>query len=146
LSRRRLEARVKCMLGLFPASARGLSDVLFGEGNQFMSMDELKERMKEELKQNGDVARIKEDLAKLGDDFRELFEAAIDLGKHRAGDARETFEHGVQELKNAAAVCKAKGGEAASQCQATIKEHPIASLAVAFGVGLIAGRLLMHRK
>lgn len=109
-------------------------------------MDELKDDVKDALKHDGDVARIKADLAKLGEDFRELFDAALDLGKHRAGGAREKFEYGVQELKHAAVAARAKGGAALDQAQSKIKERPVTSLLIAFGVGLIAGRLLMHRK
>ncbi|HEX7390496.1 MAG TPA: hypothetical protein VF286_10320 [Acidiphilium sp.] len=39
-----------------------------------------------------------------------------------------------------------QGGEAAGRVEQQVRDHPLASLAVAFGVGLIAARLLRRRR
>ena len=94
---------------------------------------------------DSDMARLKEELAKLGEDFRDLFEAAVDLGKHRAGTAKEKVQAGVIELKRAALQAKARGGEALEATQEKIKERPLTSVLIAFGVGLLLGKLLDRR-
>ena len=96
-----------------------------------------------------DMDRIKDDLSTLRADFGELVSAAMDMGKHQAGTAKEKLEAGVAHLKKAAyktaKQARAKGEEAVETAQETIAERPLTSVLIAFGAGVLVAKLLDRR-
>ena len=92
-----------------------------------------------------DMERIKADLAKLREDFGDLFDSAMALGKDSAGTAREKLAAGVVELKKAAAVAKEKGQVVVEGAQDKIRERPLTSVLIAFGLGVLIAKLLDRR-
>ena len=101
--------------------------------------------MSDRMTDNDEYTRIREDLSKLGVDFRDLFDAAVELGKNRAGTAKEKLQAGIIEMKRAANQAKLKGGEAVEVAQDKIKERPLTAVLVAFGAGILLGKLLDRR-
>lgn len=79
-----------------------------------------------------DVQRMKEDLAALRADFRSL-----------AGD---TFAAGRTRATSAAASTAERGREAIDTVGHQVRDHPLASLGVAFAGGALAGLILSHRR
>lgn len=71
---------------------------------------------------------VKADLSSLRDDIRGL---VVSLGK----EAKE-------RMSSAADTAKKYGKQGADAAEHQITEHPFASVAVSFGVGLLLGRLL----
>ena len=79
-----------------------------------------------------DVQRMKEDLAALRADFRTLAGDSIAAGRSKASAAAHfTTEH---------------GREAVDTIGQQIREHPLASLGVAFAGGALAGLILSHKR
>lgn len=100
------------------------------------------ERVAEGETAKPELDRVKADLARLREDFTELFAAAMDLSKIGTGTAKEKLESGVAALKDAAKAARARGDEAVEQAQDCIRRRPLTSLAIAFGVGLLTAAVL----
>jgi ElaB/YqjD/DUF883 family membrane-anchored ribosome-binding protein len=86
-----------------------------------------------------DVQALKEDLAQLRADLGSL------TGK-AAHQAKVMGRERLEQMRHALAAAKAKGGAAVEGTQHQIEEHPWAAVAIAFGVGLVVGKLLLHRR
>lgn len=89
-----------------------------------------------------DMDRIKDDLSTLREDFGELVSAAMDMGKHQAGTAKDKMEAGIVELRKAAKRAQKRGEEAVEVTQKTIAARPLTSVLIAFGAGIILAKLL----
>ena len=86
-----------------------------------------------------DVAQLHEDLQKLRTDVGQLAHALRDVGGGKASEARAGLEKRLEELKSAVAARYESGLESTRK---GVSDHPLATVAAAFGIGLIAGRLL----
>lgn len=88
------------------------------------------------------VDRLRSDL----DDLRHQLVAA---GGEQASAARTAVARRVEELRNeleeVAGGLERRGRETAASLGAQVREHPVASLAIAFGAGMVAARLLERR-
>ncbi len=89
-----------------------------------------------------DVAQLKQDLVVLAEDLGSV-------AKDRAQRARERVEERLTDLKDrtssAAHSARVRGKYAVRQVEHTVEEHPLASVGIAFGVGLLVGALLSRR-
>jgi ElaB/YqjD/DUF883 family membrane-anchored ribosome-binding protein len=81
---------------------------------------------------------IEEDLASLREDIKNLSASVTALAKEKAGNLRDDLgERADQALAN--------GREAAESMQDAVRERPMTSMCVAFGVGVVIGHLLDRR-
>jgi len=87
---------------------------------------------------NEDLRALKEDLSQLRADLASLTGKATNQAKAMG---RERFE----QMRQALAAAKEKGGAAVQGTQHQIEEHPWTAVAIAFGVGLLVGKLLDRR-
>lgn len=93
-----------------------------------------------------DLDHLKKDLTQLRSDLSELVASVKEMGKHSAAGVRDRaqseFEHRAQQASEALRAARSQAGEAAESVQHSIEERPFTSAAIAFGVGLVLGRLL----
>lgn len=104
-----------------------------------------------------DVEALKQELARLRDDLAATAKTAASLGKHgfaeAKGRAETAYESAKEHVHHAADAARHKAEQAAhfardkakegvEKAEGTIKDHPFASVAVAFGAGLLIGALL----
>ncbi|SNB75810.1 Membrane-anchored ribosome-binding protein, inhibits growth in stationary phase, ElaB/YqjD/DUF883 family [Arboricoccus pini] len=86
-----------------------------------------------------DIEQLKADLASLKDHGKEF-------GAAKAGEARGLLEEKVHQLQKeidrVTAEIKKQGEEARAKLERNVHERPLTSLAIAFGVGFIAAKLL----
>lgn len=89
-----------------------------------------------------DIEELRKALDALGKDVK-------GLGKELSGQAKSGAQAKVEELKDGARKVAeevgAKGKQAAESMEETVKSHPLQSLAVAFGAGLLIAQLLRNR-
>jgi ElaB/YqjD/DUF883 family membrane-anchored ribosome-binding protein len=82
---------------------------------------------------------VRDDLTKLSNDIASLAAAlkdgATDTAREQLAAARDRFERLTEEAKS-------RGEEHLDNLAATIEERPLTSVLIAFGVGIILGRLL----
>ncbi|HPO94266.1 MAG TPA: hypothetical protein PL072_12435 [Phycisphaerales bacterium] len=96
-----------------------------------------------------DVEALKAEIGRLREDLASTAKTAASLGKHgfeaardRAGAAYETAKERVTHV---AGVARDRSKQAVDRVETTIEDHPLASVAVAFGAGLLLGALLRGR-
>ena len=94
---------------------------------------------------SSDAGTITEDLVRLRDDFGEMFNTALELGREYPGEIKDKVEAGVKQLKKMAKHAKAHGAEAVEEIQDTVAARPITSVLVSFGVGVLCGVLLRRK-
>lgn len=92
---------------------------------------------------------VKDDVSRLREDLASLAQSVLEAGKAGSQEARERLEvearKRLEQLKSAASTAKAKGEQAVEGVETQIRERPIAAVLVAFGAGLILGKLLDRR-
>ena len=88
---------------------------------------------------------ITDDLARLRDDFGEMFHTALELGREYPGEIKDKVEAGVKRLKKMAKHAKAQGVEAVEDIQETVAARPLTSVLVCFGAGVLCGFLLRRK-
>jgi ElaB/YqjD/DUF883 family membrane-anchored ribosome-binding protein len=93
-----------------------------------------------------DVDALREDLTKLRRDLGELIGSVKEVTKQGAGVARDRaraeLEQRLDQLGDAYQSARKRGIETAEGIQQVIEERPLTSLALAFGAGLVLGKLL----
>ena len=93
-----------------------------------------------------DFESLKNDFARLSADVARLTKSLVEEGKERGAAARDKI--GAQAQKTLGQVSegvekvKAAGKTGADKLEGQIKDHPLASVGIAFGVGVIIGQLL----
>lgn len=96
-----------------------------------------------------DYESLKADFKKLREDFTHMAssykETADNTAKGLVHDLKETGEQAGMKVMDQVGKVKDKGGEMAEQLEHQIREHPMISLMVAFGVGLVASRMMERR-
>jgi ElaB/YqjD/DUF883 family membrane-anchored ribosome-binding protein len=86
-----------------------------------------------------EIDRVRKDVAALGQDIGSLAEAVGELGSQRAHQVHDDVQRRLSAAKHAATERCAHGVAAARH---GVEGHPLASVASALGVGLLAARLL----
>ena len=81
---------------------------------------------------------IEEDLASLRQDLKSLSESMTALAKEKSGALRD-------ELGERADQALASGRHVAENMQDAVRERPMTSMCVAFGIGVVIGHLLDRR-
>lgn len=93
--------------------------------------------------------QLKDDAARLRDDLESLARSILEAGKAGSSEARERLEtearKRLEQLKHVAGAAREKGERARETVESQIKERPITSVLVAFGAGLLLGKLLDRR-
>lgn len=101
----------------------------------------------ENLKQ--ELATLREDLSTLRGDMGDVLRSMVELGKHTAGDTKdrvsEEFHHRLEQMQEKLGKAEEASRNAVRGTQHTIEEHPLTSVCVAFGVGLLAGHLIRRK-
>jgi ElaB/YqjD/DUF883 family membrane-anchored ribosome-binding protein len=92
---------------------------------------------------------LKSDLAMIKDDLKTFAADAATAGKHGAAFARDkaqaAADYATERGRAAYGVAKEKSAAAAEKAEETIVDHPFASVAVAFGVGVLLGAVISRR-
>jgi ElaB/YqjD/DUF883 family membrane-anchored ribosome-binding protein len=87
----------------------------------------------------GEFDTVKDDLAKLRDDIANLSNALKDVTSDAVNDQIALIRTRIDGITGEA---KQHGRATLDELTARIEERPLASVLIAFGVGLVAGRLL----
>ncbi len=87
----------------------------------------------------GEFDTVKDDLTKLRADIATLSGALKDVTSETVHEQLETIRGRVDALSGEA---RARGRETLDELTGRIEERPLASVLVAFGAGLLIGRLL----
>lgn len=88
-----------------------------------------------------DIAALREDLAALKRDFAGLLDHSKDRVGDSVGRAAASLDDGARRIADEVGTESARAATAIGKA---VEEHPLAALAVAVGVGLIGGRLLLR--
>lgn len=93
-----------------------------------------------------ELDNVKEDLSALRTDLRNLSEALLDSAKDKASAAGEAVAdraaRGRDALHDVLSRLRRGGEDAAGTVKETVQSHPAVTLAGAFGLGFILGKLL----
>lgn len=96
-----------------------------------------------------DMESLKQDLAQLKETLRLLAADAAGVAKSRASQLKDRAGEAYGEVKervhNAASYAKEHGREAVDMFENQVEEHPLASVGIAFGVGVLLGALVARR-
>lgn len=99
------------------------------------------EKELEQLKK--DMAQLRTDLSSLGEGVRKMSADAVGATQAKvrsaAHDALEEFQSKLNQAKS-------QGQKTMHDIEGEIRENPLASLAVAFGVGFVLSKLLDRRR
>ncbi len=85
------------------------------------------------------------DIGTLAEDARALMAATADVAGEKVSEARKRLAAALESGKKIIGQVKDKAVEGAKATDEAVREHPYQALAVAFGVGAIAGYLISRR-
>ena len=85
------------------------------------------------------------DLGTLAEDARALMAATADVAGEKVSEARKRLAAALESGKQIFGRVKDKAVEGAKATDDAVREHPYQALAIAFGVGAIAGYLISRR-
>ncbi|MGF1610967.1 MAG: hypothetical protein ACFCUQ_16305 [Kiloniellales bacterium] len=85
---------------------------------------------------------IEDDLSQLREDLAALARDVKDLAAQRADAEQAAMKERLETLRAKGKDAAAKAGEGIDAVEDQIARHPFSSVLVAFGAGLILGRLL----
>jgi ElaB/YqjD/DUF883 family membrane-anchored ribosome-binding protein len=86
-----------------------------------------------------DINRLREDLATLTRHVRETAGEQVSAAGQRA---REYADDARERASEAAAKGRARAARSAEAVESQIEDHPFTSITVAFGIGLLIGKLM----
>lgn len=89
-----------------------------------------------------DIQELRESLDKLTKDVSAIGASLADEVKTRAGRTADSVREGA---RNAAGEIGAKGKQTVDTVENTVRERPLQSVMVAFGVGLLLAQLVRRR-
>lgn len=95
-----------------------------------------------EPKLDKDIENLKDNVAKLREDLKQVTQTLLEKGKSETEVAKDRL---IEELKSELDVAKAKGKETVESVESQIKEKPFMSLLIAFIVGLVLGKMFDRR-
>jgi ElaB/YqjD/DUF883 family membrane-anchored ribosome-binding protein len=102
--------------------------------------------MRSKTTPKSEVDKVKRDLAALRGDLRDLSEALFASVRGKAEAASEAVSERVAEggeaLHDVLSRLRDNGHEAMGSVKDTVKGHPVISIASAFAVGFLVGKLL----
>jgi len=81
----------------------------------------------------------------LAEDARALMAATADVAGEKVSEARKRLAAALESGKKIFGRVKDKAVEGAKATDEAVREHPYQALAVAFGIGAIAGYLISRR-
>ena len=84
-------------------------------------------------------------MGSLAEDARALMAATADVAGEKVSEARKRLAAALESGKQILGRVKDKAVEGAKATDEAVREHPYQALAIAFGVGAIAGYLLSRR-
>ena len=85
------------------------------------------------------------DMDTLAEDARALMAATADVAGEKVSEARKRLAAALESGKKIFGRVKDKAVEGAKATDEAVREHPYQALAVAFGIGAIAGYLISRR-
>jgi ElaB/YqjD/DUF883 family membrane-anchored ribosome-binding protein len=85
------------------------------------------------------------DMGTLAEDARALMAATADVAGEKVSEARKRLAAALESGKKIFGRVKDKAVEGAKATDEAVREHPYQALAIAFGVGAIAGYLISRR-
>jgi ElaB/YqjD/DUF883 family membrane-anchored ribosome-binding protein len=85
------------------------------------------------------------DMGTLAEDARALMAATADVAGEKVSEARKRLAAALESGKRILGRVKDKAVEGAKATDEAVREHPYQALAVAFGIGAIAGYLISRR-
>lgn len=89
---------------------------------------------------------LKLDLGKLSSDLASVTEALHDLAGRSAGEygakLRGVMEHATENVETAAAALKERGCRGAASVVHHMRERPLATILIGFGLGVVIGKLM----
>ena len=85
------------------------------------------------------------DMGTLAEDARALMAATADVAGEKVSEARKRLAAALESGKQILGRVKDKAVEGAKATDEAVREHPYQALAIAFGVGAIAGYLISRR-
>lgn len=84
-------------------------------------------------------------MGSLAEDARALMAATADVAGEKVSEARKRLAAALESGKQILGRVKDKAVEGAKATDEAVREHPYQALAIAFGVGAIAGYLISRR-
>lgn len=119
-----------------------------------MDMDDTQEsakRVNEEGESNAhdDLEQLKADLAKLRGDMGQVISSMVGLSRKGASTARDAaqtgIDQGIEQLHRRYRLMRKRTNRAADSLAETLSDRPLASVAVAFGVGMLLGKIMSRK-
>ncbi|MEK6703468.1 MAG: hypothetical protein AABZ53_14505 [Planctomycetota bacterium] len=105
------------------------------------------------ITQATDGTGFKQDLQGLGDglgtlrtDVKNLAHGAVDAARSGAAELRQGAQHAVEAAKEKFDGAKQAASEATDSLRGVVTRHPIASIGIAAGVGVLAGLILSRSR
>lgn len=92
-------------------------------------------------KQNQDVEALKEELSNLRADVASLVEAMKDNADYSSNPTADDSNQ-WDELKTKIDQARSQGEEITRELDEEVRKHPIASVAIAFGIGYLASKII----
>ena len=89
--------------------------------------------------------RLLADLRAVVRDGQDLLKAGVGDLSDKGKEARVRLEEALQRARVTCEQAEAKAGEAAKAAENIVRDHPLASVGVAFGVGILLGALINRR-
>ena len=95
------------------------------------------------LKQNLDVEELKEELSSLRADVASLVQAMKDNVDNSSNPtADDSDSNQWDDLKSKIEQARSQGEEITRELDEEVRKHPIASVAIAFGIGYLASKII----
>ncbi|MEI7728775.1 MAG: DUF883 family protein [Verrucomicrobiota bacterium] len=94
---------------------------------------------------NKETQAISNDLGQLADDARALMTATADVAGEKVGEARKRLAAALERGKEMYGCVREKAVAGAKVADEAVHEHPYPAIAIAFGVGALAGYLIARR-
>jgi ElaB/YqjD/DUF883 family membrane-anchored ribosome-binding protein len=104
---------------------------------------DLKDEARDRLSR--DLESLKNSFAQMREDVTKLLGHVLETGKDGAGVVKARASGAVDDVKDCLGECKDRGVESVEQLGQKIGENPLASTAIAFGIGFILAKLLSKR-
>ncbi len=105
--------------------------------------------LKSSANERAEIDQLKSDLKTLREDFSKLGKDAIAASRHTAESAsdaaRAEARKRLEQLGDAWDSTKDRGAAAKHDVERRIEEHPLASVMIALGVGVVIGKLIDRR-